>query len=80
MDLNETVLAAVDLVTYALRTDGIDLTLDLADGSHLWADADQLNQVVTNLVVNAQQALQTSAAPRRISVTTRFDQTRERSA
>ena len=75
VDLNETVLAAIELVTYALRTDEIDLTLDLADGSpHLWADADQLNQVVTNLVVNAQQALQASPAPRRISVTTRFDQ------
>ena len=45
MDLNETVLASVDLVAYALRTGGIDLTLDLADGSpHLWADADQLNR------------------------------------
>ena len=75
VDLNETVLAAVELVTYSLRTDEIDLTLDLADGSpHLWADADQLNQVVTNLVVNAQQALQAFPAPRRISVTTRFDQ------
>jgi CheY-like chemotaxis protein len=74
VDLNETVLAAVDLVTYALRTDGIDLTLDLADGSpHLWADADQLNQVVTNIVVNAQHAVQTAVGPRRISVTTRHN-------
>ena len=75
VDLNETVLAAVELVTYSLRTDEIDLTLDLADDSpRLWADADQLNQVVTNLVVNAQQALQASPAPRRIFVITRFDQ------
>ena len=74
VDLNETVRSAIELVSYALRTDGIDLTLDLADGSpHLWADPDQLNQVVTNLVINAQHALQSSAPPRRIAVATRFD-------
>ncbi|HYI70704.1 MAG TPA: PAS domain S-box protein [Skermanella sp.] len=74
VDLNETVRSAIELVSYALRTDEIDLTLDLADGSpHLWADPDQLNQVVTNLVINAQHALQSSAPPRRIAVATRFD-------
>ncbi|WP_052832124.1 PAS domain S-box protein [Skermanella aerolata] len=73
VDLNETVMSAIELVTYALRIDEISLVLDLADGSpHLWADPDQLNQVVTNLVVNAQQALQSSPRPRRITIATRF--------
>ncbi|UEM21523.1 PAS domain S-box protein [Skermanella mucosa] len=69
VDLNEIVLAAVELVGYSLRTDGIELALALSPApARLWGDADQLNQVVTNLVVNARQALQGAPGPRRLEV------------
>ncbi len=50
------------------------MTLDLSRNIPLiLADADQLHQVLLNLIINAQQSLQDQPAPRRISVTTCFD-------
>ncbi len=37
------------------------------------ADADQLHQVLLNLIINAQQSLQEQPAPRRLRITSRFD-------
>jgi PAS domain S-box-containing protein len=74
VDFNEIVEASLDLVAYALQADGIEVSLDLADDvPHLWADGDQLNQVVTNLVVNARQAMAERPVDRRLKLTTRFD-------
>ena len=39
----------------------------------VWADGDQLHQVFANLFVNAQQALQNAAGPRRLRITTGYD-------
>src|SRR5262249_51711087 len=39
----------------------------------LWADPHQLQQVVVNLVTNAQQALRDVTAPRRLTLTTGVD-------
>src|SRR5690606_14001078 len=39
----------------------------------IWADPDQLGQVITNLVINAQQALAEGSGPRRLTVTTRAE-------
>jgi nitrogen-specific signal transduction histidine kinase len=51
---------AIELLSYPLRTADVQLSLELAaDMPTLLADADQLNQVVTNLVHNALQALAT---------------------
>ena len=72
VSINEVVQGAVDLLAYQLKTDTILLTLDLDE--HLpsvFADADQLNQVVTNLIINARQALQNQPPPRKITVMTR---------
>jgi two-component system NtrC family sensor kinase len=41
------------------------------------ADANQLHQVVTNLIVNAEQALADRPAPRRLKLSTRFDKARQ---
>ncbi len=50
------------------------MTLDLAkDIPLILADADQLHQVLLNLIINAQQSLQEQPAPRRIDVTSCFD-------
>ncbi len=78
VNLNDIVLATLDVTGYALRTSDIDADLRLAeDLPPVWADADQLNQVVTNLVINAQQAMTESSGKGRLTVTTRFDKSRK---
>jgi two-component system NtrC family sensor kinase len=72
--INEVVSAALEIMGYAVRTSGIEVVLDLAeDIPRILADADQLHQVLLNLIINAQHALQEQPAPRRISVTSRYD-------
>ena len=71
--INDVVTAALDITGYAIRTSGIDVTLDLArDIPPTLADADQLHQVLLNLIINAQQSLQERPAPRRIRVATEY--------
>jgi CheY-like chemotaxis protein len=58
VNINEIVDAVVSVTNYSLRKSNVELTLDLAcDLPRVWANDDELNQVVTNLVVNAQQAI-----------------------
>ena len=72
--MNDVVLAALDIAGYAVRTSGIEVTLDLGkDIPPILADPDQLHQVLLNLIINAQQALQDRPAPRQLRVTSRFD-------
>jgi PAS domain S-box-containing protein len=67
--VNELVTAAVDMMQYSLRSHGISVLLALADElPTVNADADQIGQVVLNLIVNAQQALAAHDGPRRISI------------
>jgi len=62
VQLNDLARAAVDMLAYTFRSHGIELQLALApDLPEVSADADQIGQVVLNLLVNAQQAL--AAAP-----------------
>jgi PAS domain S-box-containing protein len=69
--LNTVLEAAIELMNYGLRTADITTTLDLdPDLPELSADADQLTQVFTNLIANAQQALLEVAPPRRLRITT----------
>ena len=71
VDLNTVIGDAIDLLGYELRTDGIEVRLDLAkDLPELWADPHQLHQVVVNLVVNAHHALRDTAGPRTLTLTT----------
>jgi len=57
-DLNQVVAAAIELTEYGLRTDGIVLERAL-DPCLPWisADADQIHQIIVNLVINAQHAM-----------------------
>jgi PAS domain S-box-containing protein len=72
--INDVVSAALDITGYAIRTSSIEVALDLSKGMPLiLADADQLHQVLLNLIINAQQSLQDQPAPRRIRVTTCYD-------
>ncbi len=71
VQLNDIVRAAADMLGYTLRSHGIQVQLQLAEGlPEAQADADQLGQVVLNLMVNAQQALQGIQAPRLLHVAT----------
>jgi PAS domain S-box-containing protein len=72
--MNEVVREALDLAAYPIRTSSIEVTLDLApDIPAIAADADQLHQVLLNLIINAQQSLQDKTGERRIRIATTFD-------
>ena len=72
--MNDVVREALDLAAYAIRTSSIEVALDLApDIPAIAADADQLHQVLLNLVINAQQSLQDKAGERRHRVSRAFD-------
>jgi len=79
VSLNLVIREALEMLAYELRSDDVDVRLDLADRLPLlWADGHQLHQVVVNLVTNAHHAMRRQTAPRRISVATRIDDDRRR--
>jgi signal transduction histidine kinase len=72
--LNAVVHEVLDLAGYGLRTDGIDVTLDLAESLPvISADPQQLQQVVLNLVSNAQYALRARPRNRILRIRSTFD-------
>jgi len=72
VDVNAVVRGALDLTAYGLRSTGVEIDYDLApDLPPLKADIDQLHQVLANLFVNAQQALQEVNHRRHLSIVTR---------
>jgi two-component system NtrC family sensor kinase len=72
--LNDLVRGAADLLQYSLRSSGVHLSLALApELPEVSADADRLGQIVLNLIVNAQQALQGVPAPRELHIETGVD-------
>ncbi|MGH8658692.1 MAG: PAS domain S-box protein [Gammaproteobacteria bacterium] len=72
--INEVLEAALEVLSYGLRSTGIEVALDLAAELPLIsADADQLHQVFINLIVNAQQALQDQQPLRRLRLTSQVE-------
>jgi two-component system NtrC family sensor kinase len=72
--LNPLVTETVALLAPSFQVDNIAVHLDLADDLPLlWADPHQLQQVLVNLLTNAQQALRDVAAPRQLTITTQCD-------
>lgn len=58
VQMDDVVRGAAEMLGYTLRSHGIALELQLAGAlPEVQADADQVGQVVLNLIVNAQQAL-----------------------
>lgn len=76
--LNDLVRAAVDMLGYTFRSHGIDVQLELAaELPEVQADADQIGQVVLNLLVNAQQALASATGERSVRISTGVEERRE---
>lgn len=72
--LNHIVREAVELMAYPLRVDDVEVTLDLAeDLPVIWADPNQVHQVVVNLTTNAHHAMRETKPPRRLTLATRYD-------
>jgi signal transduction histidine kinase len=60
---------ALELLAYGLRSGGIEVAREVpADLPPLFGDADQLHQVLANLITNARQALEHRPEPRRLRV------------
>jgi len=72
VSLVQVVDGAVELVAYELRTDGIEVAVELADNLPvLWADGHQLHQVLVNIIVNAHHAMRRQPGPRRLVIRAR---------
>lgn len=72
--LNEIVETAVEVAGYGLRTTGGVISLDLDPAlPDVEADADQIAQVFSNLIVNAEQAMAEMGADARLNIKSSFD-------
>jgi len=72
-DINRVVTETVRLRRFALGEQRIELALDL--DPHLpptWADSFQIQQVLLNLMANAEHALEAWEGERRLTITTRY--------
>ncbi|HEX5178701.1 MAG TPA: PAS domain S-box protein [Gemmatimonadaceae bacterium] len=71
-DLNRVILDTLELRRYVLRTQQVEVVTELdPDLPLVWADSFQLQQVVLNLLTNAEHALRSVDGNRRITLTTR---------
>jgi PAS domain S-box-containing protein len=74
--LNTLVAETVELLAYPFRVDNVGVHLHLDDQVPLlWGDPHQLQQVLINLLTNAQQALRAAPGPREVTLTTQYDPT-----
>ncbi len=71
VDLNELVERTLELEAYKMRTSNVELSTTLAAGIPLMlADYNQLQQVILNIITNAQQAVAETRRKGKIAVTT----------
>ncbi len=66
--------SALTLLAYGMRSSGVATTQDIAPGLPLvMCDADQMQQVLSNLLINARQVLETQPPPRHVRIMARAD-------
>jgi signal transduction histidine kinase len=74
VSINDVVREVMELVAYGLRVDGVDVELDLVEPlPRVSADPQQLQQLVINLVNNAQYALHSRTGARRLILRSEVD-------
>jgi two-component system NtrC family sensor kinase len=79
VEFNALISEAMKLLSYPLQVDTIEVRQHLAnDLPPLWADPNQLHQVIVNLITNAHQALRETTEPRRLTLRTRAEPNPER--
>lgn len=70
-NLNDLVDEALEVTAYSLRSSDIEVVPRLAPSlPHILADRDQIRQVITNLIINAQHALQETTGARQLKIQT----------
>src|SRR5437899_2857795 len=75
VDMNDIARRTFALRSYHLSTLNIAVSLNLDPSEpKIWADASELQQMILNLLINAEQALVTVDGPRTIVVRTRADE------
>lgn len=71
IDVNRVIEAALQVTEYSLRSTGIEVSLRLTEElPTIFADSDQLQQVLTNLIINAQHALDGVEGTRKLRIAT----------
>jgi PAS domain S-box-containing protein len=76
INVNDTIESALEVTGYSLRTAGIEVTRKLAgELPVVLADGDQLVQVFTNLILNAEQAMHDVDTERRLRVISSYRKT-----
>ncbi|MEZ5589259.1 MAG: ATP-binding protein [Gammaproteobacteria bacterium] len=74
IQLEQVIDTVLELVAYGIRASDIQVTRTIPPGLPLlWGDADQISQVLLNLVINAQQALQNRPGSRTLRLAAEFD-------
>lgn len=72
VDVNSIIETATDVAGYGSSSDGISIVADLSDAlPPIAADADQITQVIINLVINAEQAIKSSGVGDKICISTK---------
>ena len=70
-DVNAVITTAVDVAGYGKKDEGLEIVCDLAGRvPEIIADADQITQVIINLIINAEQAILAAGEGNRITVAT----------
>ena len=75
VELNGMIQAALELLGFQIRTENVAIKLELEQGlPAIDGDADQLTQVITNLILNAAQAMQGWKGARRLKIRSWHDE------
>jgi signal transduction histidine kinase len=73
INIGHTIIEALEILDHQLELASIDMTVSVPDDLPLiLADPSQLTQVFLNIIINAQQALESMSTDRRISVRAEF--------
>ncbi len=72
-DVNEVIETAIEITVFQLRNANVELSTRFDRNlPELWIDGDQIAQVLTNLILNAAQALADVAGERKLRITSSY--------